>query len=351
MERNDIQQQNLSERESAVLGAVVFEFITTGRPVGSRSFVQKYSFNISPATMRNIMYDLEALGFLQQPHTSAGRVPTDLGYRYYVNSVLDSYDLAMDHYRSIRENLLKREFELDKMFVSITRMLSEISNYAGVALTPKPDFTVVKHIELVPLSQNLVLVVLVTRTGLVLNKRIQISVTLNQDELHKFSKYLTTEMCGFSLHDIKSRSLAEQRKIMNPDSELQLALDILELALGENESQDVYIEGVEKILKIPDMIENEYLYPFLHMIEEKHQLNEILVNVMEEEGVTTLIGREIEYEDICGCSLITSPYKIGDKTVGVIGIIGPTRMNYKVAVPLVDYTGKVVSDLLTKLSK
>jgi len=349
MENSEL--QNLSERESAVLGAVVFEFITTGRPVGSRSFVQKYSFNISPATMRNIMYDLESLGFLQQPHTSAGRVPTDLGYRYYVNSVLDSYELAMDHYRSIRENLLKREFELDKMFVSITRMLSEISCYAGIALTPKPDFTILKHVELVPLSPNLILVVLVTRTGLVLNKRIQISVTLNQDELHKFSKYLTTEVCGFSLYDIKSKRLVELRKELNPDNELQLALDILELALSEEVTQDVYIEGVEKILKIPDMIENHYLYPFLHMIEEKQQLNEILVNVMGEEGVTTLIGKEINYEDICGCSLITSPYKIGDKPAGVIGIIGPTRMNYKVVVPLVDYTGKVVSDLLTKLSK
>ncbi len=351
MEHNEFQTQNLSERESAVLGAVVFEFITTGRPVGSRSFVQKYSFNISPATMRNIMFDLESLGFLQQPHTSAGRVPTDLGYRYYVNSVLGSYELAMDHYRSIRENLLKREFELDKMFVSITRMLSEISSYAGVALTPKPDFTVVKHIELVPLSPGLVLVVLVTRTGLVINKRISISVTLNQDELHSFSKFLTTEMCGFSLYDIKNRHLSEQRKKLNPDNEMQLALDILELALGEEVMQDVYVEGVEKILKIPDMIENEHLYPFLHMIEEKNQLSEILVNVMGADGVTTLIGKEIDYDDICGCSLITSSYKIGEKPVGVIGIIGPTRMNYKVVVPLVDYTGKVVSDLLTKLSK
>jgi heat-inducible transcriptional repressor len=340
----------LSEREAAVLGAIVYEYILTGKPVGSRSFVHKYSFNLSPATMRNIMYDLETMGFLTQPHTSAGRVPTDKGYRYYVNNLLDTYELMSSDY-SIREDMLTQEIELDKMFVSITKMLSDMSNYAGIVLTPKPDFSVVKHIELVPLGNNVILFILVTRTGIVINKRISVSQSLNQDELHVFSKFLTTELNGFSIAHIKMKVLEKLRKGVDPYSELQLALDIVELALSESESQEIYIEGIENIIKIPDMIDGGFIMPFLHLVEERNILGIILEKTIIHDGVTTLIGGEIEEEDVIGCSLITAPYKIGNNHVGVVGIIGPTRMNYKTVVPLVDYTGRVVSDMLTKMSK
>ncbi|MFW6365189.1 MAG: heat-inducible transcriptional repressor HrcA [Spirochaetota bacterium] len=346
----DNRQNTLSEREAAVLGAIVYEYIMTGKPVGSRSFVHKYSFNLSPATMRNIMFDLETMGFLMQPHTSAGRVPTDRGYRYYVNNILDSYDIMGSDY-TIREEMLTREIELDKLFVSITKMLSEMSKYAGIVLTPKPDFSVVKHIELVPLGNNVILFILVTRTGIIINKRIPLSKTLNQDELHGFSKFLTTELNGFSIGHVRTTVIQKLRKTVDPYSELQLALDILELALNEIESQDTYIEGIENIIRIPDMIEGGNIMPFLHLIEDRSILTFILERTIESEGVSTLIGDEIEDETVIGCSLVTSPYKIGNNHVGVVGIIGPTRMNYKTVVPLVDYTGRIVSDMLTKMSK
>jgi heat-inducible transcriptional repressor len=139
-------QRPLNERECAVLSALVYEYITTGKPVGSRSFVQKYSFSISPATMRNIMFDLERMGYLMQPHTSAGRVPTDMGYRFYVDSLLDTYEFVMNEKVRVKEELIKREVQLDKMFSAVSKMLSLVSTYAGIVLTPKPDFTVVKRI-------------------------------------------------------------------------------------------------------------------------------------------------------------------------------------------------------------
>ncbi|MDA3901135.1 MAG: heat-inducible transcriptional repressor HrcA [Spirochaetes bacterium] len=347
----DQQQRNLTERESAVLGALVFEYIATGKPVGSRSFVQKYSFNISPATMRNIMFDLEALNYLAQPHTSAGRVPTDKGYRYYVDRLLGSYELKQADFSGIKSDVLTREIELNKMFASVTRMLSDISKYAGIILTPKPDFTVVKHVELVPLGQGNMLFILVTRTGIVLNKRVSVSQVLNQDELHRFSKYLTSELNGYSIFAIKDSVLNELRAKLNPNNEMQLAIDIVELALVEDESQDLYIEGIENILKIPEMIDEALLLPFLHLIEDRKNLIFILKRNMRSDGVSTLIGEEIDEGSINGCSLVTTAYKIGNNHVGVVGIIGPTRMNYKTVVPLVDYTGKVVSELLTKMSK
>jgi heat-inducible transcriptional repressor len=187
----------LDEREAAVLRAIVYEYITKGKPVGSRSFVQKYSFTISPATMRNIMFDLESLGYLTQPHTSAGRTPTDKGYRFYVDSLLDSYEFVMNEKLKVKEELLRRELQLDKMFSSISKMLSLVSRYAGVVLTPKPDFTVVKYIDLVPLDNNEILFILITRTGVVLTKRVTVSTSILQDELYQHSRYLSSELCGF----------------------------------------------------------------------------------------------------------------------------------------------------------
>lgn len=346
-----INNKPLNERECAVLSALVYEYIITGKPVGSRSFVQKYSFSISPATMRNTMYDLESMGYLKQPHTSAGRVPTDKGYRFYVDSLLDTYEFIMNEKVKVREELLKKEVQLDKMFSSVSRMLSLVSTYAGVVLTPKPDFTVVKHIELIHLNNDEILFILVTRTGIVFNKRISVSTRITQDELYKLSNFLTAELSGYSLFEIKQDILERLRSNYTQDFKIDMAVDIAELAVTDEGESELFIDGVENLLHIPEMIEANRLKGLLHLIEEKRILRDIMEGTLTREGISTLIGEEIEDSDVSGCSIVTSTYKIGNKMVGVLGIIGPTRMDYEKVVPLVDYTGKVVSDLLTKMSK
>lgn len=341
----------LDEREAAVLRAIVYEYITKGKPVGSRSFVQKYSFTISPATMRNIMFDLESLGYLTQPHTSAGRTPTDKGYRFYVDSLLDSYEFVMNEKLKVKEELLRRELQLDKMFSSISKMLSMVSRYAGVVLTPKPDFTVVKYIDLVPLDNNEILFILITRTGVVLTKRVTVSTSILQDELYQHSRYLSSELCGYSLNEIKKDVFDRLHDEAQKNRLKEMALDIAQLALSEAEEPDLFIDGLENLLHIPDMIEKDRLKSLLHLIEEKRILRDIMERNLVTEGVNTLIGEEITGAQVSGCSIVTSSYKIGNKSVGVLGVIGPTRMDYEKIVPLVDYTGKVVSDFLTKMSK
>ncbi len=341
----------LNEREAAVLQALVYEYITTGKPVGSRSFVQKYSFNVSPATMRNIMFDLEAGGFLLQPHTSAGRIPTDKGYRYYVDSLLDTYEYVLHEKLKVREELIEKELHLDRVFSSVSKMLSLVSNYAGIILTPKPDFTVVKHIELIPLDDNEMAFVLITRTGMVLTKKVKVSTKVIQDEIRNYSRYLTSELCGFSLLDVKNDVFSRLRSEAANDRHKEMALDIAQLALSESGEPDLFIDGMENLLHIPEMIEAEQLKKLLHLIEEKKVLRGIMERSLEKEGVSTLIGEEIAEAEVSGCSIVTSSYKMGNKKVGVLGIIGPTRMDYEKVVPLVDYTGKVVSDFLTKMSK
>ncbi len=351
MPRDVKMNRPLNEREAAVLSAIVYEYIETKKPVGSRSFVQKYSFSLSPATMRNIMFDLEGMGYLKQPHTSAGRIPTDIGYRFYVDSLLEKYNHSSPVNVKVKEELLKRELQLDKIFCSITKMISQISKYAGIMLTPRLDFTVVKRIELVNLDNNQVLLILVTRTGMVINRKVQLSTSFTQDELYEYSKFLTSELCGYSLNEIKNRVFDQLRQLENLGLKKSMAIDIAQLALSNSDESELCLDGIENLLKIPEMVEQERLNSLLSIIEEKNILRAIMEASMEVDGINTLIGEEISDEKVSGCSIVATSYKIGNRKVGAIGIIGPTRMDYEKVVPLVDYSGKVVSDLLTQISK
>ena len=344
--------KQLNDREAQVLKAIVYEYIATGKPVGSRSFVQKYSFSLSPATMRNIMFDLEQMGYLSHPHTSAGRIPTDKGYRFYVDSLLDTYETVAKTDIEVREEMLAREIELDKIFMSIVKMLSLISKYTGIALMPKPDFTVVKHIEIISLTSNDVLFIIVTRTGIVIHKKVKLSSSINQDDLYKYSRFLTAELSGYSLVEIRQSLINQLRTITDVETSVRdAALDITELALKDEQEPDIYVDGIENLLHIPDIVEAEKLHEIVRFIEQKDTLRKIMEDLRQKEGVFTLIGEEIKDIAIPCCSIIASSYKIGNSPVGVVGIIGPTRMDYEKVVPLVDYTGKVVSNFLTQMTK
>ncbi len=341
----------LNDREVSILRAIVYDYILTGKPVGSRSFVQNYSLSISPATIRNIMSDLERMGFLMQPHTSSGRVPTDQGYRFYVNSLLDSYDLNIQDEISINEEKIRRELQIDKIYTLIAKMLSSVSKYAGVMLSPRPDYTVVKRIELVTLDNNEILFILVTRSGVIINKRVVISMNVTVDHLHDYSQYLTGELCGYTLRELKASIIDALRGEKMTGFDNNVALDIAELALGGEEEPELYIEGIENLLKIPEMVEEDRLNSLLKIIEEKNILKEIMEKTLEEDGIKTYIGTEIDNPDVSGCSMVSATYKMGNSMVGAVGVFGPTRMDYEKVVPLVDYTGRVVSDFLTKMSK
>ncbi len=352
MSQGTIKERALEERESSILQAIVYEYITKGKPVGSRSFVHKYSLAVSPATMRNIMFDLESLEYLKQPHTSAGRIPTDKGYRFYVDSLLDTYEFSMkDREISVKEEAIKREVQLDKIFSVITKMLSTESHYAAVMLTPRFDFTVVKRVVLVPMDNNEILFILITRTGVVLTKKVLVSSNVTQDDLYSFSKYLTGQLCGYAIDEIRGGIFERLRNEKDSSLNKDMALDIAQLAVSDSEEPRLHIDGIENLLKIPEMVEEDRLHSLLSIIEENDILRRILSRTLENEGIRTLIGEEIEEEHVRGCSMVSTSYKIGNKLVGAVGVLGPTRMDYEKVVPLVDYTGRVVTELLTKMSK
>jgi len=266
--------------------------------------------------------------------------------------LLDTYETVAKTDIEVREEMLAREIELDKIFMSIVKMLSLISKYTGIALMPKPDFTVVKHIEIISLTSNDVLFIIVTRTGIVIHKKVKLSSSINQDDLYKYSRFLTAELSGYSLVEIRQSLINQLRTITDVETSVRdAALDITELALKDEQEPDIYVDGIENLLHIPDIVEAEKLHEIVRFIEQKDTLRKIMDDLRQKEGVFTLIGEEIKDIAIPCCSIIASSYKIGNSPVGVVGIIGPTRMDYEKVVPLVDYTGKVVSNFLTQMTK
>ena len=341
----------LNEREAAILTTLVHEYIETGRPVGSRTFVQKYSFSISPATMRNTMSDLEHLGYLRQPHTSAGRIPTDKGYRFYVDSLMENYEFVDYDNVEIHSKLFSGELILSKIFESVAKKLTEVSGYASVMLTPKSDFAVVKRIELIPIDNNDVLMLLIARTGMVVTRKFSLSVNVTLDLLRDCSTYLTSELSGYSISDIKRGMFDKLRKEKISGFNVGMAVDMAELGLGMDEDITFRIEGIENLLRIPEMVQEDTLADLLNIIEEKSILKDIFESAMENETITTIIGNEIYDSRVKGCSIVAAPYRIGNKNVGAVGVVGPTRMDYEKVVPVVDYACKMISELLTEMSK
>jgi len=230
-------------------------------------------------------------------------------------------------------------------------MLSSESRYAAVMLTPRFDFTVVKRIVLVPMGINEILFILVTRTGMVLPKKVTVSANVTQDDMYAFSAYLTEELSGYAVYEIMDSIFDRLRQEHSTCPNKDMALDIAQLAISDYEEPRLHIEGIENLLKIPEMVEEERLNSLLSIIEDKSILKRILEKAIEFEGIRTLIGEEVAEEKVKGCSMVSASYKIGNKLVGAVGVIGPTRMDYEKVVPLVDYTGRVVTELLTKMSK
>jgi len=347
----DNKNRLLNEREAAILTTLVHEYIETGKPVGSRTFVQKYSFSLSPATMRNVMSDLEHLEYLKQPYASAGRIPTDKGYRFYVDSLMENYEFANFNDIEIQQKFFSGKIILDEIFKSVTRKLTEVSGYASVMLTPKPDFAVIKRIELIPIDNNDVLMILIARTGMIVTRKFSLSMNVTLDLLREYSTYLTTELSGYSIADMKKGMFDKLRETKINGFNVGMAVDMAELGLSIDEDSDFRVEGIETLLRIPEMTEEGILASLLNIIEEKNILKDIFESTMANEHIRTMIGNEIHDSKVKGCSIVAAPYKIGNTNVGAVGVVGPTRMDYEKVVPVVDYTCKMISELLTEMSK
>jgi len=336
------------ERSRRVLEAVILEYIKGGVPVGSRALAKRYGLSVSPATIRNVMADLEELGLLYQPHTSAGRVPTQLGLRVYIDSILKIQQLSAADRERIRQSYRGGVSRVEGLLKDTSKVLSSFSKQAGLVLTPRFSQTVFKRIEFIRLRSNMVMTILVSQAGIVHNTIFEIGEDIFQEELDKYGRYLNEMLQDLTLHQVKERLLEEMKKEkVLFDRLLSKTLELSQKALEQNiDESELYIGGRTNLLDNPEFADVEQMRRIFSAFEEKSKIIDLLDKSVSDEGVNIFIGSESELLDMEGVSFITSPYASGDELLGTLGVIGPTRMDYSRIIPLVDYTAKLLSEML-----
>jgi heat-inducible transcriptional repressor len=342
--------ETFSERDRKILQAIIMDYIQTAEPVGSRTVSKKYKMGLSPATIRNVMSDLEETGFLSQPHTSAGRVPTDRAFRFYVDSILRVGKLSRVERDRIESSLQDEKLDINEMMKRASSLLSLLSKQTGVVLVPRFGSNIFKHIEFIKLREKKILVIIVSQSGEVQNKLIESDEVMDQDELDKYSKYLTEIMGGLSLGEAKRRIMEEmkQEKVLF-DKLMYRALQLSQKALEDEAEGDVYIEGQTNIIQSPEFADLEKMRALLLAFEEKTKIVKLLDKALSAQGIQIFIGGENEFNEMRDCSVIAAPYSKENFTLGTLGVIGPMRMDYSAIIPIVDYTARIVGQILEDL--
>jgi len=339
----------LGERDTRVLKTVVVHYIATGEPVGSRIVAKLSGLNLSPASIRNLMLDLEERGFLRQPHTSAGRLPTALGFRYYVDYILPVQELEPRMQKQIKNALALPEVEPQELFRQASRVLSAASGHPALVLAPRPQGMRLKHVQFISLGGDGVLTILVGQDHQVQTRFVRSSTGYTQEQLDRFSRYLN-ELCqNLTLGETRRQILARMEEDKNLfDKIISQALSLSRQALQNEEEEELYIEGTSQILDYPEFTEDvKKIRALFKAFEEKHNLITLLDQALASQGVQIIISPDEHFPEM-QLSVVASSYS-GDRTpVGSLGVIGPMRMDYGRVIPIVRYTASMVTNLLKK---
>ena len=339
-------QSDLNDRSKQILEAIIEDYILTAEPVGSRTITRRHPFALSPATVRNVMSDLEEMGYLTSPHTSAGRVPTDKAYRLYVDSLLAVRRVSRNEREEIRRRCCIDGRDIGSVLRDTSRILSSVSHYMGVVVAPRFTAAVLRQIEFVKLSGTRILVILVSQTGTVQNKLIESDQIVDPADLERMNNYLNGMLQGLTIAQIKTRLVEEmQNEKTRYDRLMSQAISLSQKTLGDADSE-IFIEGQTNIMELPEFADVNRMKEIFRTFEEKNQLVSLLDRCMDAEGFNIFIGAESRLSQMAGISVITSTYRTGRNSLGVLGVIGPTRMGYAKVIPVVDYTAKLVSRLL-----
>jgi len=341
---------SLSEREKEILRATIEGYISSGEPVGSRSISKKYGFNLSSASIRNIMADLEEKGYLSQPHTSAGRVPTDRGYRCYVDTLIERFRLTKAEEARIEKSYPPYGGEAEDIMRSTSKVLSAHSRYIGMVFAPKIRNEQFKRIEFIHLQGDRILVVLVSQSGMVIHRVIHIDEVMNQDQLVRISAYLNEVLGGLTLEEVRRLILSRmaEEKLLYDDL-VRNAVKLGQKAFEGTEEGDFYVGGAANLVNQPEFTDIERIRSVFSAFEEKSRLVKILDECLRQHSLSVIIGSENRAVEIQDCSLVTCPYCYRDLPVGILGVLGPKRMEYPRIMSLVEYTAKLVSRMLTKM--
>lgn len=338
----------MDDRAQILLKTLVEHYISEGQPIGSSALLQHSGLNLSTATIRNVMSDLEKHGFVASPHTSAGRVPTQQGYRLFVDSLLSVKPLDTQQIQTL-ENTLKSP-NPDQLVNDAADMLSELTQFAGMVMIPKRKAMVFKHLEFMPLSEKRILVIIVTMDGSVQNRIIFSDTPFSASELTQASNYFNAHFAGQTLETARQNMHDELKKMQTDISKLMTAAIDASDEANTQAKDDVIIAGERKLLAVDDLTTDvSSLRKLFDVFERRTSLLQLLDNSQKAEGVQIFIGGESGYSSLDECSMVTSPYEVDGQVVGTLGVIGPTRMAYERVIPIVDITAKLLSNALSKI--
>lgn len=336
--------QALDPRAAELLKILVERYIHDGQPVGSRTLSRMASLGLSPATIRNVMADLDEMGFVASPHTSAGRVPTTRGYRYFVDSLLEPEALPEEARASLADELLPRDRGPEERVQMASNLLSSISCMAGVVTVPRRNLSILRRIEFLPLSDQRVLAILVVNQREVQNRILNVDRNYGADELERFANLLNEKFAGrdlVSLRRVLQDEVVEAQSRVNQT--LRDAVQMAEQALKSNEQQDYVLAGGSNLLGFQEMTDVQRLRQLFDALDRKRDLLSLFDQCLSAQGMQIFIGDESGYRVLDECSVVTSPYYVDGQVAGVLGVIGPTRMAYHRIIPLVTETAKILS--------
>jgi len=341
---------DINHRARKILYAIVSEYLHTGEAVGSRTVTRRHGIDLSPATVRNVMADLEEMGLLEQPHTSAGRVPTDSGLRFFIDSLLKVRTLSPKEKEEIRDRY-GSALDFDELLQRTSRVLSDITHYAGLVLVPNPARQKLRQIEFLPLSNGRFLCILVTSEGRIENKLVQVDAPIDVGQLERMHNYLNQLLEGLTLDEVRDRVLRELGEEKNRyDAMVAQALRLSHAALERPEaSPNVIVSGAPNLLDPAQGAQPENLARMrmlLQALEEKELLVRLLDRTMASDRIQVFLGAETAFDALGDTAMVVAPYGPGERPVGAIAVIGPTRMNYGKVMSVVDFTADLVSEMI-----
>ena len=340
-------QQQLSDRARHLLRALIEKYISDGQPVGSRTLSRAAGLELSPATVRNVMADLEEMGLVVSPHTSAGRVPTTRGIRFFVDSLVSLKRLEEREVEVLRSRL-QVDGDGQALLKTVSRLLSDMTHMAGLVMIPRRARFALRHVEFLPLADQRILAILVVNEREVQNRVIQTERRYSESELQRAANYLNEHFVGQDILAVRDRLIGELRETRDSMNHLMLtAIDVASAAFAPSDSGDDYVlSGQTQLMGIDELGNVEKLRHLFEAFQRKRQLLGLLDRCLQADGMHIFIGEEAGQSVFEDCSVVTSTYAIDGQPVGVLGVIGPTRMDYERVIPLVDTTARLLGAAL-----
>lgn len=340
----------LDERKQSILLAIVHDYIESAEPIGSRTVAKKYKLGVSPATIRNEMADLEELGYIEQPHTSAGRVPSERGYRYYVDYLMKRKDLSREEEKMILQEFEAKVKDVGQIIQKTSQLISQITSYTALVLQTHTGKSNFKHLQLVQMGPVQAMAIVIMDSGAVHHRIIDVPESISGVDLETISRVLNAKLHGLTIESIKLTLLKEiYFELARHKHVVDLAVEIIQDSLALKKEDKIYLGGVFNILNQPEFHNVEKVKTLLSLLEQEELLCELLAGADREAGVTVRIGHEINQHVIRECSVVSAPLRVSGSTVGSIGVLGPTRMDYARVISVVDFMTESLARVLESL--